>query len=75
MVAPSVVSDRAVKKACYIVQFLFADRHDIRENMYKYFGRVAVIGRYQGVTYSNFDCIRRSPGAVQGWRQEFSDGG
>ena len=48
VVAPSVVSDTAVKKACYIVRFLFADRHDIRENMYKYFGRVAVIGRYQG---------------------------
>jgi len=50
VVAPSVVSDTAVKKACYIVRFLFADRHDIRENMYKYFGRVAVIGRYQDLT-------------------------
>ena len=51
MVASSVVSDEAVKRACYVVRFLFADRSDIRENMYKYFGRVAVIGKSQGILY------------------------
>ena len=49
VVASSAVSDKAVKKACYIVRFLFADRHDIRENMYKYFGRVAVVGRHESM--------------------------
>ncbi|XP_065062838.1 uncharacterized protein LOC135689516 [Rhopilema esculentum] len=50
VVASSVVSDEAVKRACYVVRFLFADRSDIRENMYKYYGRVAVIGKNQELT-------------------------
>ena len=47
IIASSVVSDEALKRACYVTRFLFADRSDIRENMYKYFGRVAVIGKKQ----------------------------
>ena len=42
-----MVADEALKRACYVVRFLFADRKDIRDNMYKYFGRVAVIGKNQ----------------------------
>lgn len=44
VVSSSRVSDAALKRACYIARFLFADRRDVRESMYKHFGRFGVIG-------------------------------
>lgn len=37
------VPDAAVKRACYVLRFLLADRQDLRQAYYKNFGRVGVI--------------------------------
>ena len=41
----SQVDDDALKRACYVLRFLLADRSDIRTMFYRLSGRVAVIGR------------------------------
>ena len=43
------VSDEALKRACFILRFLYADRADLRESMYKNFGRFGVIGVNEGI--------------------------
>ena len=48
VISSAAVSDAALMKACYIMRFLFADRRDVRQHMYKYFGRVGVIGHREG---------------------------
>jgi len=37
------VSDRAMRRACYVLRFLLADRHDLVKNYYEAYGRVAII--------------------------------
>uniref|UniRef100_A0A7M5V838 Uncharacterized protein n=1 Tax=Clytia hemisphaerica TaxID=252671 RepID=A0A7M5V838_9CNID len=44
IVSSERVSDRALKRACHITRFLFADRYDVRDAFYKYTGRFAVVG-------------------------------
>ena len=36
--------DDALKRACYVVRFMLADRYDVRDALYKRHGRVGVIG-------------------------------
>lgn len=43
-------SDAALRRACYTVVFLLADREDIRSWLYRRNGRAGVIGRNEGVT-------------------------
>ncbi|CAG2224479.1 unnamed protein product [Mytilus edulis] len=44
------VSDNALRRACYVVRFMFADNKDVRTSYYKRYGRVAVIGASEGTT-------------------------
>ena len=37
--------DEAMKRACYVVRFLFADRRDLREAFYRSWGRIAVMSK------------------------------
>ena len=39
--------DDALKRACYVVRFMLADRYDVRNMLYHRHGRVGVIGRYE----------------------------
>ncbi|XP_066291395.1 uncharacterized protein [Branchiostoma lanceolatum] len=39
----SIVSDDALRRACYIVLFMLADRKDIRDSYYNYNGRAAIM--------------------------------
>ena len=48
VVSSASVSDNALKRACYTVRFLFADRKDVRYAMYKNYGRFGVIGINEG---------------------------
>jgi len=50
VVSSYYVSDEALKRACFILRFLYADRADLRESMYKNFGRFGVIGVNEGTT-------------------------
>ncbi|XP_041465843.1 fibrillin-2-like [Lytechinus variegatus] len=43
IVASSRVSDAAIKRACYVVRVMLADRRDLRQEMYKKFMRVAIL--------------------------------
>lgn len=43
------VPDAAIRRACYVLRFLLADRPDLRQAYYKSFGRVAVIGRSEQI--------------------------
>ena len=43
------MSDAAVKRACYVLRFLLADRDDLRRAYYKSHGRVVVVGRDQNL--------------------------
>lgn len=36
--------DDALKRACYVVRFMLADRYDVRNELYRRHGRVGVIG-------------------------------
>lgn len=42
--------DAALRRACYVVVFVFADRQDIRGWFYRRRGRAGVIARDEGVT-------------------------
>ncbi|KAK7486902.1 hypothetical protein BaRGS_00021873 [Batillaria attramentaria] len=44
------VSDDAMKRACYVTRFLFADHSRVRQSYYARSGRVAVIASSEGVT-------------------------
>ncbi|XP_072041386.1 uncharacterized protein [Amphiura filiformis] len=44
ILSSSEVSDNALQRACYVVQFMLADRKDIRKAIYDGKGRVAVFG-------------------------------
>ncbi|XP_078598036.1 uncharacterized protein LOC144874087 [Branchiostoma floridae x Branchiostoma japonicum] len=39
----SIVPDEALRRACYDVLFMFADRKDIRDSYYNYYGRAAIM--------------------------------
>lgn len=43
-------TDAALKRTCYVVVFLLADREDIRRSVYKRRGRAGVIAATEGVT-------------------------
>ena len=43
-------TDAALRRACYVVVFLFADRRDIRRSFYQRRGRAGVIAVTEGVT-------------------------
>ena len=45
------VSDSALKRACYVVRFAFADRYDVRNGYYKNYGRVALMGVNEVTTH------------------------
>ncbi|XP_072021870.1 uncharacterized protein [Amphiura filiformis] len=44
ILSSSEVSDNALQRACYVVQFMLADRKDVRKAFYDGKGRVAVFG-------------------------------
>ncbi|KAK2142118.1 hypothetical protein LSH36_995g01086 [Paralvinella palmiformis] len=44
------VSDEALKRACYVLRFLLADRQDLRHAFYSAHGRVAVIATGEQIT-------------------------
>ncbi|XP_063429761.1 uncharacterized protein LOC134712290 isoform X1 [Mytilus trossulus] len=44
------VPDDALKRACYITRFVFADNYAVRNSFYKRSGRTAVIGQREGTT-------------------------
>ena len=39
------VADAALRRACYVLRFLLADRKDLRQAYYRSYGRVAVVAR------------------------------
>lgn len=39
------VPDAALKRACYVLRFLLADRSDLRQAFYSKWGRVVVLGK------------------------------
>jgi len=43
LVGSKWVSDDAMKRACYVVRFVLADRNDVRQIFYQRYGRVAII--------------------------------
>jgi hypothetical protein len=50
IISSSAPSDAALRRACYIVVFLMADRKDIRSWFYQRKGRAGVVGLREGVT-------------------------
>jgi len=50
IISSGAVPDAALKRACYVVRFLLADRRVLRRHLYKYFGRVGIVGAREGVT-------------------------
>lgn len=55
IIGSGAVSDKALKRACNIARFLFADRVDLRKGFYENFGRFGVIGlREQTTTIPEF---------------------
>lgn len=44
--------DTALKRACYVVRFMLADRRALRKYMYRYFGRVGIMGAREGIVTS-----------------------
>jgi len=55
VVSSGSVSDKALRRACHITRFLFADRYDLRNSFYKNEGRFAVIAiREQTTTIPEF---------------------
>ena len=64
--------DAALSRACYVLRFLLADRADLRQAYYKYFGRVAIIPRNSSIKaipeylpiHSDFGLATRGLGAI-----------
>eukprot|EP00795_Rhopilema_esculentum_P014432 gene14432-5488_t len=50
IVSTSAVPDAALKRACYVVRFLMADRRVLRRYLYTYYGRVGIMGAREGAT-------------------------
>ena len=50
VVSSANVSDAALKRACYVLRFMLADRRILRRFLYKYQGRVGIIGRDEQTT-------------------------
>lgn len=50
IISSNAPSDAALRRACYEVVFLLADRADIRSWLCKRNGRAGVIGKREGVT-------------------------
>lgn len=44
------VPDAALKRVCYIVRFVLADREDVRQSVYARYGRFALIGQQEQTT-------------------------
>lgn len=55
------VPDDALKRACYLTRFMFADNYAVRNSFYHRSGRTAVIGAHEGTTsipeHSNLDPV------------------
>ncbi len=50
LVASSAVPNNALKRACYVLRFLLADRLDMRDRFYRAYGRVAIVAVNEEVT-------------------------
>ncbi|CAC5415195.1 unnamed protein product [Mytilus coruscus] len=50
VIASGQVSDNALRRACYVVRFMFADNKDVRTSYFKRYGRVAVISASEETT-------------------------
>ena len=50
IVSTSAVPDAALKRACYVVRFMLGDRRILRRYMYRYYGRVGIMGAREGMT-------------------------
>lgn len=50
IISSGLAQDAALRRACYVVVFLFADRLDIRTWFYRRYGRAGVIASSEGVT-------------------------
>ncbi|XP_057301129.1 uncharacterized protein LOC130635707 [Hydractinia symbiolongicarpus] len=50
IISSNQVSNKALTRACHIVRFLFADRRDVRQSLYRNFGRFGVIGLREHTT-------------------------
>jgi len=50
IISSGLAQDAALRRACYVVVFLFADRLDIRTWFYRRYGRAGVIASREGVT-------------------------
>ena len=44
------MSDEALTRACQIVHFMLADRADVRERLFKFGKKFAVLGEYESIT-------------------------
>lgn len=49
IVSTSAVPDAALKRACYVVRFMLGDRRILRRYMYRYYGRVGIMGAREGM--------------------------
>ncbi|CAH1787594.1 unnamed protein product [Owenia fusiformis] len=81
VVSSNQVSNDALKRACYTLRFMLADRSDIRNAFYKAGGRVAIIGVNEGTTsipeHSNLPAWwnERARGLGATWAQPVSTAG
>eukprot|EP00112_Aurelia_sp_Birch-Aquarium-sp1_P005834 Seg166.3 transcript_id=Seg166.3/GoldUCD/mRNA.D3Y31 product="putative tyrosinase-like protein tyr-3" protein_id=Seg166.3/GoldUCD/D3Y31 len=50
IVSTYVVPDAALKRACYVLRFLLADRRVLRRYLYRHYGRIGIVGAREGVT-------------------------
>ena len=59
VLASSKVPDDALRRACYVLRFLFADHSGVRREYYRRHGRVAMVAASEGITeipeYSHLD--------------------
>lgn len=50
VIGSRAVSDSALRRACYVLRFLLADREDLRQAFYGGYGRVTVLGEHEVIT-------------------------
>ena len=48
IVSTNNVKNAALKRACYVLRFLLADRPVLRQSLYKNYGRVGIIAFNEG---------------------------
>ena len=48
VVSTNNVQNEALKRACYVLRFLLADRPVLRQSLYKNYGRVGIIAVDEG---------------------------